>query len=156
MSYRNISLCHFGFISSIPDKIVNPGFEQDNRKGLAWTEIEGWTGTDGGISTDGFQAPVKGISYAFQKGQGGWIRQETGTLIEAILLSRRHPQQGFRSCVGILRLAKRYGDDRLEAAAGRANAIGARSYRSVASILENGLDRQPLPVCPACCGCGNA
>ncbi len=71
--------------------------------------------------------------------------EETGTLIEAILLSRHHPQQGFRSCVGILRLAKRYGDDRLEAAAGRANAIGARSYRSVASILENGLDRHPLP-----------
>ena len=71
--------------------------------------------------------------------------QETGALVGAILVSRRHPQQGFRSCVGILRLGKRYGDDRLEAAARRANAIGARSYRSLASILETGLDRQPLP-----------
>jgi transposase len=51
--------------------------------------------------------------------------------------------QGYRSCLGILRLAKRYGDARLEAACGRALAVGARSYRHVDSILKNGLDRVP-------------
>ncbi len=58
-----------------------------------------------------------------------------------ILRSRRHPEQGFRSCVGILRLAKTFGADRLEAACGRALEIGAHSWSSVRSILQNGLDR---------------
>ena len=58
---------------------------------------------------------------------------------------RPHPEQGFRSCLGIMRLGKRYGDERLEAACGRALVIGAFSYRSVESILRQGLDRQPLP-----------
>jgi transposase len=68
----------------------------------------------------------------------------TRALCEAILLDRPHPEQGFRSCLGILRLAKRYGDQRLEAACGRALRVRARSYRHVASILEHGLDRFPL------------
>lgn len=67
-------------------------------------------------------------------------------LVEAILVERRHPEQGYRSCLGILRLAKRYGNDRLEAAAARAVAVRARSYRHVESILKKGLDRLPLPA----------
>jgi len=59
------------------------------------------------------------------------------------MVSRMHPQQGFRSCLGILRLGKSYGEDRLEAAARRANEIGGRGYKSVESILKNGLDRRP-------------
>jgi transposase len=62
-------------------------------------------------------------------------------LAEEILKDRPHPEQGFRSCLGILRLGKRYGDDRLEAACRRARAAGARSYRHVESILKHGLDR---------------
>ena len=69
----------------------------------------------------------------------------TAALIEAVMRSRKHPEQGFRSCIGILRLAKSYGERRLEAACERALAIGARSYGSLASILKSGLDRQPLP-----------
>ena len=69
----------------------------------------------------------------------------TGTLIEQILTQRRHPQQGFRSCLGILRLAKRYGDERLEAACRRALHIGSARYKSIESILRHGLDREPLP-----------
>ncbi|MCB9636747.1 MAG: IS21 family transposase, partial [Sandaracinus sp.] len=65
-------------------------------------------------------------------------------LCEAILLSRRHPEHGFRSCLGILRLGKKHGDERLEAACARAHELGARSYRHVASILDRGLDRTPL------------
>ncbi len=69
----------------------------------------------------------------------------TGQLIEHILTHRRHPQQGFRSCLGILRLGKTYGQDRLEAACRRALHIGTASYKSIASILKHGLDREPVP-----------
>lgn len=58
--------------------------------------------------------------------------------------SRPLPQQGFRSCLGVLRLAKSYGDQRLEAACKRAVAIGGASYRSVESILKHNLDQKPL------------
>lgn len=69
----------------------------------------------------------------------------TGQLIAHILTRRRHPQQGFRSCLGILRLGKTYGQDRLEAACQRALHIGTASYKSIESILKHGLDREPLP-----------
>jgi len=69
------------------------------------------------------------------------IGPETGKLASAILAERRHPEQGYRSCLGILRLSKRYGADRLEAACARAMIAGARSYRHVESILKHGLDR---------------
>ena len=60
-----------------------------------------------------------------------------------MLGSRRHPQQAFRSCLGILRLANTYGEARLEAAARRALAIGANSYRSVESIVTHRLNENP-------------
>jgi transposase len=69
------------------------------------------------------------------------IGPATGKLAEAILVERPHPEQGYRSCLGILRLSKRYGQERLEAACARAMAAGARSYRHVDSILKHGLDR---------------
>lgn len=69
----------------------------------------------------------------------------TGELIGRILTQRRHPQQGFRSCLGILRLGKTYSDTRLEAACARALTIGSASYKSIESILKHGLDREPLP-----------
>lgn len=65
-------------------------------------------------------------------------------LCEKILEERPHPEQGFRSCLGILQLERRFGRERLEAAASRALDIGARNYPSVKSILEKGLDGQPL------------
>ena len=74
----------------------------------------------------------------------GKVGPHTQTLIETILNSRAHPQQGFRSCLGILRLAKSYGNRRLEAACRRAVIIGATSYRSVESILKHNLDQKPL------------
>jgi transposase len=76
----------------------------------------------------------------------GTIGPQTRALAEAILASRPHPEQGYRSCLGILRLGKRYGDSRLEAACARAMTAGARSYRHVDSILRRGLDRAPLPA----------
>ena len=69
----------------------------------------------------------------------------TAELISSILNSRPHPQQGFRSCLGIISLVKRYNEDRVEAACKRALAINGKSFKSVRSILENGLDQNPAP-----------
>ena len=71
------------------------------------------------------------------------IGSSTARLIALILESRPHPEQGYRACLGILRLARQYGEPRLEAACDRGLDIGARSYGSIQSILKNGLDRQP-------------
>ena len=73
------------------------------------------------------------------------IGPSTARLLSIILESRPHPEQGYRVCLGILRLARQYGEPRLEAACDRGLDIGARSYGSIQSILKNGLDRQPRP-----------
>ena len=65
----------------------------------------------------------------------------TVALFEAIMKAKPHPEQGFRSCLGIIGLARSYGVIRLEAAARRGNDIGATSYGSIASILKHGLDK---------------
>ncbi len=62
-------------------------------------------------------------------------------LVEAIMKAKPHPEQGFRACLGILQLAKTYGEVRLEAACQRGLTINARTYGSIASILRTGLDR---------------
>jgi len=72
------------------------------------------------------------------------VGEATASVVETIMNKRRHPEQGYRSCLGILRLGKRYTDARLEAASRRAIAIGGYSYRSIKSILEHGLDQVPL------------
>jgi transposase len=71
------------------------------------------------------------------------IGAATARLTALILETRSHPEQGFRACLGILRLVRTYGRDRVEAACARGLEIGARSYGSVQSILRHGLDRQP-------------
>lgn len=68
----------------------------------------------------------------------------TEALIKQVIASRTHPEQGYRSSLGILRLGDSYGSDRLEAAARRALAIGTTSYQSMASILKNGLDKKAI------------
>lgn len=84
--------------------------------------------------------PSRIISWAAKTGPA------TAKLTEAVMAARPHPEQGFRSCLGIVRLGDRYGPERLEAACERALAVRAHSYRSVESILRTGLDRQPLPA----------
>ena len=71
--------------------------------------------------------------------------EQTAQLIQRMIESRPQPQQAFRACIGVMRLGKSYGDDRLEKAAARANLLGALSYSSIASILKKGLDQKPLP-----------
>jgi transposase len=78
-----------------------------------------------------------------------WARKTgpaTAELVAQILASRRHPQQSFRACLGIIRLGKDHGAERLEAACTRALHIRAFSYKSIASILQHRLDQQPLPA----------
>ena len=75
------------------------------------------------------------------RGDAARIGPNTATLIEAVLSRGRHPEQGARAALGILRLARSYESERMEAAATRAIAIGALSYTSLASILRTGLDR---------------
>ena len=73
------------------------------------------------------------------------IGPATAALCELILEQRPHPEQGFRACLGIVRLVKAFGAQRVEAAATRALDIGARTYGSVRSILDNNLDRHAAP-----------
>ena len=70
-------------------------------------------------------------------------RRRDRTLGRALLESKPHPEQGYRACLGLLALARKYSDARLEAGCARALALGAKTRRSVASILAAGLDRQP-------------
>lgn len=65
-------------------------------------------------------------------------------VVVRILETRPHPEQGYRACLGLLRLAKQHGPARLEAACVRAIALGAPSYRSVKAILQNKLESAPL------------
>jgi transposase len=83
--------------------------------------------------------PERLIRWATSTGEA------TARVVDAILSSRPHPQQGFRSCLGIMRLGKEYGADRLEAACLRALFIGGMSFKSIQAILKAGLDRRPLP-----------
>ena len=74
--------------------------------------------------------------------------QKVGPHVEqmvcTILAERPHPEQGYRTCIGVLHLAKHYGDERLDKACERALKSGARSYRHVKAILKNNLDRVSL------------
>jgi transposase len=80
-------------------------------------------------------APSRLISWAQT------IGPSTTHMIKTILESRPHPEQGYRTCLGIMHLAKQYPHDRLEAACTRAISCKAFTYRSVKSILKTGLDQ---------------
>ena len=84
-------------------------------------------------------SPGRFIQWAEKNGPS------TAGVITRALSSRRHPQQSYRTCLGILRLGKSYGQKRLEAACGRALLLGTCRYKSIESILKHGLDSRPLP-----------
>ena len=84
-------------------------------------------------------SPERLVNWAAKTGEA------TAKLVETILAGKVHPQQGFISCMGIISLARKYGQDRVEAASHRSLAIGGVSYTSLKSILKNGLDSKPLP-----------
>jgi hypothetical protein len=81
------------------------------------------------------------------------VGDDTAALVEIVLRSRPHPEQGFRSCIGIPGLRKRYSVERLDAACARALTLGTRSYGSVAVILKNKQESKMAPkglINPAC------
>ena len=80
-------------------------------------------------------SPSRIISWAGDTGPA------TAELVAGIMERRPHPEQGYRSCLGIVRLGGKYGSERMETAAKRAVGVGAFSYGSVKSILETGIDR---------------
>src|SRR5437867_3240683 len=82
--------------------------------------------------------PSRLISWAEKSGPA------TGRIVAEILKTRPHPEQGYRSCLGIIRLAKRHGSSRLEAACARAERLRAASYKTVANILAAGFDGLPF------------
>jgi len=76
------------------------------------------------------------------------IGPNTATLVETLFREKPHPEQGYRASLGILRLGKYYPRERMEAAAGRALAVHAHSYRSLKTILAKGLDQMALDLGP--------
>jgi transposase len=108
------------------------------------------SGIKDGYTTVGEHMPESHRQYA------GWTPEriirwaaETGgatsQVAKAVMENRPHPQQGFKSCLGIMRLGKTYGKARLEAACQRSLALETTSYKSIQSILKHNLDSQPLP-----------
>ncbi len=84
-------------------------------------------------------------------GWGERIGAATAGVVRWQMERRPHPEQGYRACLGLMRLAREYGADRLEAACARAQSIRAPHYRSVKSILASGLDRQGTSLLGGAC-----
>ena len=82
--------------------------------------------------------PGRIVSWAEKNGPS------TAAFIEALMKSRPHPEQGFRSALGVMRLAKKYSPERLEAACERGLVLRSFSYKSIESMLSHGLDQRPL------------
>ncbi len=76
------------------------------------------------------------------------VGANTAQLVRRMLDGKPHPEMGYRACLGIIRLAAKYSPQRMESAAERAVLTGAISYKSVKSILRNGLDSQPSAAPP--------
>lgn len=72
------------------------------------------------------------------------VGPNTREMVDMLMKSRPHPEQGFRSCMGLVNLGKKYPPERLEAACGRALALKIISYKSVRSMLQSGLDKVSL------------
>ena len=83
--------------------------------------------------------PERLVTWASQTGKA------TAAVVESILSRRAYAEHGFRSCMGIISLGKKFGKERLEAACERALFIKGVSYASIKSILNNNLDQKPLP-----------
>jgi transposase len=83
--------------------------------------------------------PSRLVSWA------GTVSPAVAEVADTILRTRPHPEHGYRACLGLMRLVGRYGKERVGAACERALAINGVSYRSIESILKNGLDQMPVP-----------
>ncbi len=102
----------------MPERRVN--FTPEHRRYAEWT-------------------PSRIIQWAGKTGTA------TAQVVEKILGARTYPEQGYRSCLGILHLSHHYSSDRVEAAARRALEFNTCSYKSMKAILVAGLDREAIP-----------
>ena len=108
---------------------------------------------DGRDTTLKAHMPAKHRYYAEMTAEKVWAdAQKIGpnviTLVEVILRNKPRPEQGIRACVGILKLERGSGPERLNAACARALALNACSLKSVTSILKNRLETQPIEAAP--------
>jgi len=83
-------------------------------------------------------SPEKFLSWATD------IGTETKAVVEKILESKAHPEQGYKSCVGILSFARKVGKERLNKACSRAIYYQNYNYGSIKNILDRGLDKETL------------
>ena len=102
-----------------------------------------WPTHDGRCPHDAGPPSRSGLERPCADGWAGRIGAAPKAVIEHVLHQRRHPQQGYRSCLGILRLSKTYGESSPEAACARAIDINALSHGSLKSIFKHGLDIAP-------------
>ena len=86
------------------------------------------------------QSPINLHSWALS------IGDYTHQVVELLLNSKRHPEQAYRTCLGVLSLAKTYSKERLERACYRAICMNTTTHRSIKQMLQKGLDQQPLPT----------
>ena len=99
-----------------------------------------WHGTDPDHMPSAHRRYAEWTPERFRR-WGRSIGQNTEGLVLAILANRPHPEQGFRTCLGVLRLFKDLDPERAELIAARAIAVRALTYKSIASIIANKLDR---------------
>jgi transposase len=119
---------------------------RDNKRVVAHVRSHGPKGTYVTIATHrpkshqeyGAWPPSRMIAWA------ATIGESTASVVERILADKPHPEQGYRSCMALIRTSKKYGHERTEAACKRALSIGAPTRKSVEAILKRGLDRVPL------------
>jgi transposase len=149
-----------GHYYSVPHRLVRTTVELR----ISSTAVEAFAGTQrvavhaysaikGAFSTDPEHMPASHRAHrewtpAKLIGWGSRIGPACAAVVRWQMEHRPHPEQGYRACLGLQRLARRYGAERLEAACARALSIRSPTYRSVDSILKRGMDRQPLPTKP--------
>jgi transposase len=84
--------------------------------------------------------PARLVRWAGQSGPA------VGELVERLLQEKPHPEMGFKAGMGLIRLGKVHGPERLDAACRRALALRSHSYKTVKNILASGTDQLPLPM----------
>jgi transposase len=87
---------------------------------------------------------VQGWSPDYFLGKGSLIGPQTTEVFRQIFARYKHPEQAYKSCLGVLALATHYTPERLEAASTRALHYQSPTYRTLKAILQQSLDQQPL------------
>ena len=146
-----------GHYYSVPHRLVGTRIELRITSGTVEAHVgqqrvagHAYSRVRGGYSTNPEHMPASHRAHREWSPQrliawGQRIGIACGAVVQWQMQHRPHPEQGYRACLGLRRLARQFGEQRLEAACARALAIRSPSYRSINSILSSGLDRQPIP-----------